>query len=147
ADRFHELPRTAADHRTEPAGGRFDRDPGGTGHRPDRQRLDARGRRRQGSGRGEVDEALRRVRRSRPAAHRHRPQDDRTVRRHRRRELDAAEETEPSPEASEDKATRTLVTDFVTALTADAASVVVAGDAGSAQNGLVNVLRTEKSRA
>src|SRR5699024_12551144 len=58
-----------------------------------------------------------------------------------------AEETEPSPEASEDKATRTLVTDFVTALTADAASVVVAGDAGSAQNGLVNVLRTEKSRA
>src|SRR5699024_4855980 len=58
-----------------------------------------------------------------------------------------AEETEPSPEASEDKATRTLVTDFVTALTADAASVVVAGDAGSAQNGLDNLLRTEKSRA
>ncbi|WP_209324641.1 copper transporter [Brevibacterium renqingii] len=58
-----------------------------------------------------------------------------------------AEETEPSPEASDDKATRTLVTDFVTALTAEAASVVVAGDAGSAQNGLVNVLRTEKSRA
>jgi hypothetical protein len=58
-----------------------------------------------------------------------------------------AEETQPSPEASDDKATRTLVTDFVTALTADAASVVVAGDAGSAQNGLVNVLRTEKSRA
>src|SRR5699024_162792 len=51
-----------------------------------------------------------------------------------------AEETQPSPEASDDKATRTLVTDFVTALTADAASVVVAGDAGSAQNGLVNVL-------
>src|SRR5699024_6829717 len=54
---------------------------------------------------------------------------------------------EPRPEDSEEKATRTLVTVVVTALTADAASDVVAGDAGSAQNGLVNVLRTEKSRA
>lgn len=58
-----------------------------------------------------------------------------------------AEDTEPSPKASDDKGTRTLVTDFITALTAEATSVVVAGDAGSAQNGLVNVLRTEKSRA
>ncbi|UVI34692.1 copper transporter [Brevibacterium spongiae] len=58
-----------------------------------------------------------------------------------------AEETKPSPQATDDKATRTLVTDFVTTLTSEADSVVVAGDAGSAQNGLVNVLRTEKSRA
>ncbi|WP_181273292.1 copper transporter [Brevibacterium oceani] len=58
-----------------------------------------------------------------------------------------AEETKSSPRASGDKATRSLVTDFITALTADSTSVVVAGDAASAQNGLVNILRTEKSRA
>ncbi|WP_210602505.1 copper transporter [Brevibacterium oceani] len=58
-----------------------------------------------------------------------------------------AEETKSSPKASGDKATRSLVTDFITALTADSTSVVVAGDAASAQNGLVNILRTEKSRA
>ncbi|MGO2859828.1 MAG: copper transporter [Brevibacterium sp.] len=58
-----------------------------------------------------------------------------------------AEETKPSPEATDDKATRTLVTDFINTLTSESKSVVVAGDAGSAQNGLVNVLRTEKSRA
>lgn len=39
-----------------------------------------------------------------------------------------AEDTEPSPKASDDKGTRTLVTDFITALTAEATSVVVAGD-------------------
>lgn len=58
-----------------------------------------------------------------------------------------ADETKPSPEATDDKATRTLVTDFINALTSDAKSVVVAGDARSAQNGLIDVLRTEKSRA
>lgn len=58
-----------------------------------------------------------------------------------------AEETEPSPEATGDKDTRSLVTDFITALTSESTSVVVAGDAASAQNGLVNILRTEKSRA
>lgn len=58
-----------------------------------------------------------------------------------------ADETKPTSQATDDKAKRTLVTDFVTTLTAEATSVVVAGDAGSAQNGLVNVLRTEKSRA
>ncbi|WP_166972448.1 copper transporter [Brevibacterium atlanticum] len=58
-----------------------------------------------------------------------------------------AEEDKPSPQASGDKAIRSLVTDFITALTAESTSVVVAGDAVSAQNGLVNILRTEKSRA
>ncbi len=58
-----------------------------------------------------------------------------------------ADETQPSPEATGDKATREVITDFVNALTAESKAVVVAGDAGSAQNGLVNVLRTEKSRA
>ncbi|GAA1842658.1 copper transporter [Brevibacterium marinum] len=58
-----------------------------------------------------------------------------------------ADETEPSPEASDDKGNRTLITDFINSLTSESKSVVVAGDAGSAQNGLVSVLRTEKSRA
>ena len=58
-----------------------------------------------------------------------------------------AEETEPSPEATGDMADRDAVTEFVNALTAEATSVVVAGDAASAANGLVSVLRTEKSRA
>lgn len=58
-----------------------------------------------------------------------------------------AEETKPSPNAGDDKGARSLVTNFVNTLTADSKSVVVAGDAGSAQNGLVSVLRTEKSRA
>ncbi|MCF2572834.1 copper transporter [Brevibacterium sp. UCMA 11754] len=58
-----------------------------------------------------------------------------------------ADETEPSPEATNDKANRTLITDFINSLTSDSKSVVVAGDAGSAQNGLVSILRTEKSRA
>ncbi|SMY03961.1 Copper transport outer membrane protein, MctB [Brevibacterium sp. 239c] len=58
-----------------------------------------------------------------------------------------ADETEPSPDATDDKANRTLITDFINSLTSDSKSVVVAGDAGSAQNGLVSILRTEKSRA
>jgi hypothetical protein len=58
-----------------------------------------------------------------------------------------ADETKPSPKATGEKGTRSLVTNFITALTAEATSVVVAGDAASAQNGLVNVLRSEKSRA
>jgi hypothetical protein len=58
-----------------------------------------------------------------------------------------ADETKPTSKATDDKAKRTLVTDFITALTAESSSVVVAGDAASAQNGLVDVLRTEKSRA
>lgn len=58
-----------------------------------------------------------------------------------------AEETKPSPEATDDKANRTLITDFINSLTSESKSVVVAGDAGSAQNGLVSILRTEKSRA
>lgn len=58
-----------------------------------------------------------------------------------------ADETEPSPDATDDKDTRTLITNFINSLTSDSKSVVVAGDAGSAQNGLVSILRTEKSRA
>ncbi|GAA3841575.1 copper transporter [Brevibacterium ammoniilyticum] len=58
-----------------------------------------------------------------------------------------ADETKPSPDATNDQATRDIITEFVNALTAEAKSVVVAGDAASAQNGLVSVLRTEKSRA
>ncbi|MDN6604885.1 copper transporter [Brevibacterium sp.] len=58
-----------------------------------------------------------------------------------------ADETEPSHEATDDKANRTLITDFINSLTTESESVVVAGDAGSAQNGLVSILRTEKSRA
>ncbi|MBE8146447.1 copper transporter [Brevibacterium casei] len=58
-----------------------------------------------------------------------------------------AEETEPSPEATGDMASRDAVTEFVNALTNEATSVVVAGDAASAANGLVSVLRTGKSRA
>ena len=58
-----------------------------------------------------------------------------------------AEETEPSPEVSGDKANRTVITNFINSLTTEAKSVVVAGDAGSASTGLVSILRTEKSRA
>ncbi|RBP61880.1 copper transport outer membrane protein MctB [Brevibacterium sanguinis] len=58
-----------------------------------------------------------------------------------------AEQDEPTAAASEGEPKRTVITDFVNALTAESKSVVVAGDAGSAANGLVSVLRTERSRA
>ncbi len=58
-----------------------------------------------------------------------------------------ADQDEATAEASEGQAKRTVITDFVTALTAESKSVVAAGDAGSAQNGLVSVLRTERSKA
>ncbi|WP_309132891.1 copper transporter [Brevibacterium sp.] len=58
-----------------------------------------------------------------------------------------AEQDKPTAEASEGQAKRTVITDFVNALTTESKSVVAAGDAGSAQTGLISVLRTERSKA